>query len=211
MMASSAAQASALVRDPSHFQWYVIPLLLLVLYVYGEQAAERRWHVVLGGLAFWLMDWFNEIGNGLLLHFSGYAPAWSTPAGSAYVILVGLNIEISLMFAVMGVVAMRMLPVDPHVRWLGLPNRWLMAAGSSVLCVLVEYALNAVGALRWEWAGWNVGAPWLIWLIGYVPFFAVGYWVHDMPSTRRQLQVVASLATAALLAMVLFAGVLHWV
>ncbi|MDN3577714.1 hypothetical protein QWZ03_13115 [Chitinimonas viridis] len=211
MIAPSAAQAQALLRDPSHFQWYVIPLLLLVIHAYGEQAAEKRWSVVLGGIAFWLMDWINEIWNGLLLHFSGYAPAWATPGGSAYVILVGLNIEICLMFAIMGLYAVRTLPADRSLKLLGINNRWLLAVVSSVLCVLVEYGLNHIGALTWEWRGWNTQAPWLIWLIGYLPFFLVAYWVHDMPSRKRQLAVVGGLATTVLCALVLFIGVLGWI
>lgn len=211
MIAASAAQAQELVRNPSHFQWYVVPLLLFVLYAYGEQVAARRWNVVLAGIAFWLMDWINEIWNGLLFHFSGYAPAWGTPGGSAYVLLIGLNIEISFMFAMMGLFAVRTLPADKQLRIAGINNRWLLAAGNSVLCVLVELWLNHIGALTWEWRGWNAGAPWLIWLIGYLPFFVVAYWVHDMASLRRQITVVASLATAVIASLTIFAGLLRWI
>lgn len=211
MIAASAAQAQALVRDASHFQWYVIPLLLLVIHAYGEQAAEKRWNVVLAGLSFWLMDWVNEIWNGLLFHFSGFAPAWATPGGSAYVILIGLNIEITFMFAIMGLYAVRMLPTDRHLKILGLPNRWALAMGNSVLCVLVEVWLNHIGALTWEWSGWNLHAPFLIWLIGYMPFFIVAYWVHDMRSRTRQIQLVAGLAATVAVALAVFAGVLGWI
>ncbi len=211
MIAASAAQAHALVRDSSHFQWYVIPLLLLVIYAYNEQAAAKRWNVVLAGLAFWLMDWVNEIWNGLLFHFSAFAPAWGTPGSSAYVILIGLNIEISFMFAIMGLLAVRMLPQDPKLKIAGVNNRWVFAAVNSVLCVFVELWLNHVGALTWEWRGWNAGAPLLIWLVGYMPFYVVAYWVHDMPSRRRQLAVVGGLAGAVLGALGLFAGVLGWI
>lgn len=211
MIATSAAQAQALLRHPEHFQWYVIPLLLMVLYAYTEQAAARRWSVVLGGLAFWLMDWVNEIWNGLLFHFSGFAPAWGTPGNSAYVILIGLNIEISLMFAIMGLLAVRLLPPQRQLKILGINNRWLFASVSSVLCVLVELWLNHIGALTWEWRGWNAGAPFLIWLIGYMPFYLVAYWVHDLPSLRRQLATVGALAGSVLLGLGVFSGVLGWI
>lgn len=211
MIAASAAQAQALVRDSSHFQWYVIPLLLLVIHAYGEQAAEKRWSVVLGGLAFWLMDWVNEIWNGLLFHFSGFAPAWGTPGSSAYVILIGLNIEISFMFAIMGLYAMRMLPANRQLKILGLNNRWVFASVNSVLCVLVEVWLNHIGALTWEWPAWGVSAPLLIWLIGYMPFFVVGYWVHDMGSVKRQATFVASLAAFIAVCLGVFAGGLGWI
>ncbi|MBA5638737.1 hypothetical protein H3H37_16875 [Duganella sp. LX20W] len=211
MIADSAAQAQALVRNASHFQWYVIPLLLIVIQAYGEQAAARRWNVVLAGLAFWLMDWINEIWNGLLFHFSGFAPAWGTPGSSAYVILIGLNVEITFMFAIMGLYAVRMLPADPKANILGINNRWVFAAVNSVLCVCVELWLNHIGALTWEWSGWNADAPWLIWLIGYMPFFVVAYMVHDMRSRTRQLAVVSGLGATVAGSLGLFAGVLHWI
>lgn len=208
---AAQAQAQALVRDTSHFHWYVIPLLLMVLYAYTEQAAERRWSVVLGGITFWLMDGVNEIWNSLLFHFSGYAPAWSAPGDSAYLILIGLNIEISLMFAIMGLLAMRMLPADRKLSLFGMNNRWVIASVSSLLCVMVELWLNHVGALCWEWGGWNASVPYLIWLIGYMPFFVVGYWVHDMPSRRRQIATVVALGTGVALAFILFGGILGWI
>jgi len=211
MIAASAAKAQALLRDPSHFQWYLIPLLLLVIYAYGEQAAEKRWNVVLGGLTFWLMDWINEIWNGLLFHFSGFAPAWGAPGSSAYVILIGLNVEITFMFAIMGLFAMRTLPADRKLKILGVNNRWFFAGANSVLCVMVELWLNHIGALTWEWRWWNVGAPFLIWLIGYMPFYVAGYWVHDMPSLKRQVTVVASLAGIVLSCLGIFGGVLGWI
>ncbi|MBA5604059.1 hypothetical protein H3H36_01625 [Duganella sp. FT3S] len=211
MIADSAAQAQALVRNAAHFQWYVIPLLVLVVQAYGEQAAARRWNVVLAGLAFWLMDWMNEIWNGLLFHFSGFAPAWGTPGSSAYVILIGLNVEITFMFAIMGLYAVRMLPADAEAKILGINNRWLFAAVNSVLCVCVELWLNHIGALTWEWSGWNAGAPWLIWLVGYMPFFVVAYLVHDMRSLKRQVAVVSGLGATVASGLGLFAGVLHWI
>lgn len=211
MLAASAVQAQSLVRDASHFQWYVIPLLLIVFYAYVEQVAQRRWNVVLAGLAFWLMDWVNEIWNALLFHFSGFAPAWGTPGNSAYVLLIGLNIEISFMFAIMGLMSVRMLPSDPGLRFFGIPNRWLLAICNSILCVMVELWLNRIGVLTWEWPWWNVRAPWLIFLIGYLPFFLVAYWVHDMASRKRQLWVVGMLAMIVVASLTLFAGILNWI
>jgi len=210
MLLASAAQAQSLLRDTSHFQWDALPLFLLVLYIYNEQIVERRWSVVLGGVAFWLMDWVNEIGNGLIAHFSGYAPLWGTPNGhSSLVLLIGLNLEITLMFAVMGLMAVRMLPAQRGMRLFGVSNRLLLALGNSLLCVIVEIWLNHIGVLTWEWSIWGRHAPWLIFLIGYLPFFGVAYWVHDMPSRAKQVTVVGCLAGGVALSLLLFGG-LGW-
>jgi len=45
-----------------------------------------------------MVHWFVEIVNALIQYFSGHA-LWTVPAGSAFVIMVGVGIEISLMFS----------------------------------------------------------------------------------------------------------------
>lgn len=211
MMTPDAAQAMTLVRDSSHFGWYVIPLFLIVLYLYADQIAERRWNVVLGALAFWLMDWINEIWNALLFHFNQTAPAWATPNDSAYVLLIGLNIEITLMFAVMGLMAVRTLPADKHGRILGMNNRWFMAIANSTLCVLVEMYLNHIHVLTWDLPYWNSGFPWLIFLAGYLPFFLVAYWVHDMNNLRKQVYTLGALGGSVIAALLVFSTTLGWI
>ncbi|MGD0355893.1 MAG: hypothetical protein ABSB31_10745 [Dehalococcoidia bacterium] len=211
-MADSAARALALLRDGSHFQWYIIPLLLLVMYVYANEVERRNWSLVLAGLAFWLMDWFNEIWNGLVFHFTNYAPVWATPGnGSSLVILIGLNIEISFMFAIMGIIMAKQLPADKNLKILGVPNRMLYAIVGSALAVFVECLLNWVGALTWEYPWWNLRAPWLIWLIGYMPFFLMAFWVYDMKSMKNKLITVGTILAVDALALILFMGILKWI
>ena len=208
----SALDALSILRDPAQFKWYVIPLLLLVLYVYAQQVKARHWAVVFGGLAFWLMDWVNEIWNALVFHFTQFAPVWGAPGGdTAFLILIGLNIEISLMFAVMGVASMLLLPDDPQQKILGINNRLFFATLNSVLAVAVECGLNAMGVLTWEYSWWSIGFPYVIFVIGYMPFFLVGYWVHDMASQRRQQAVVGTLAALVTTSLVLFSAVLGWI
>ena len=94
-MTDAAQSALSILRDPAQFKWYVIPLLALVFYVYTVEVEKKNWSLVLAGLAFWGMDWFNEIWNSLVFHFTGYAPVWGAPGGNtAFLLLIGLNIEI---------------------------------------------------------------------------------------------------------------------
>jgi len=211
-MAESAQQALALLRDGSHFQWYVIPLLLIVMYIYANEVERKNWSMVLAGLAFWLMDWFNEIWNGLVFHFNGFAPVWGTPDhGSALVLLIGLNIEITFMFSIMGIVMCKMLPSDKNLKLLGIPNRLLFAIVGSILAVFIECLLNWVGALTWEYSWWSMGAPWLIWLIGYMPFFLVSYWVFDMKTIKNKLLTVGIIGAVDIIAIILFMCILNWI
>lgn len=210
-MTQAAQAALSILRDPSQFKWYVIPLFALVVYVYANEIEKRRWSLVFAGLAFWGMDWFNEIWNGLVFHFTKYAPVWGTPNhGSAFVILIGLNIEICFMFAIAGITFSKMLPADKKLKILGIPNRNFMAVVGSIFCVLIEVLLNAAGALTWDYPWWSASAPWLIFLVGYLPFFLVAFWVYDMENVKKQMITVGSILGFDLVCLILFIS-LGWI
>ena len=97
------------------------------MYVYAVEVERRNWSLVFAGLAFWGMDWFNEIWNGLVFHFTNYAPVWGAPGKTAFLLLIGLNIEICFMFAIAGVTFSKMLPADKKLKVLGIPNRLVFA------------------------------------------------------------------------------------
>ncbi|HUV89918.1 MAG TPA: hypothetical protein VMY80_09715, partial [Anaerolineae bacterium] len=211
MPTESASQALRILRDGSQFQWYVIPLFALVVYVYTVEIERGNWSLVFAGLAYWGMDWFNEIWNGLVFHFTQYAPVWGAPGKTAYLILIGLNIEICFMFAIAGVTFSKMLPRDKKAKVLGLPNRLFFAITGSIFCVFVEVLLNAVGALTWDYAWWRAGVPWLIFLIGYLPFFLVAFWVFDMESVKQKVITVGSILGFDLVCLVVFGAILNWI
>jgi hypothetical protein len=211
MLTESAQQALRILRDPAQFQWYVIPLFALVVYVYANEVEKRNWSLILAGLAFWGMDWFNEIWNALVLHFTNYAPVWGAPGKTAFLIFVGLNIEICFMFAIAGITFSKMLPADKAMKIIGVPNRWFVAVTGSIFCVIVEYLLNGGGVLTWDYTWWNRGAPWLIFLLGYLPFFLVAFWVLDMESLRKKTNVVGAIYGFDAVCILLFGVVLKWI
>jgi hypothetical protein len=211
MPTDSALEASRILRDGSLFQWYVIPLFALVVYVYAVEVERQNWNLVFAGLAYWGMDWFNEIWNGIVFHLSNYAPVWGAPGQTAYLILIGLNIEICFMFAIAGVAFGKMLPADKRLKMLGLPNRWAIAIGGAAFCVFVEVLLNAVDALTWDYAWWGARAPWLIFLIGYLPFFLVSFWVHDMESVRKKATTVGAIFAFDIVCLLVFGVILRWI
>ena len=210
-MTDFALQALARLRDGSNFQWYVIPLLAFVFYVYTVEAEKRNWNLVLAGLAFWGADWLNEIINGLVLRFTGYAPIWGEPGPSAFLILVGLNIETMFMFAVAGIIWTKMLHPDKNFKYLGIPNRWAVAIGGSLFSVIIEYFLNSANALTWDWTWWHRGMPLFIFLFGYLWFFVFAFWVYDIKEFKQKLQVVGGLWAFNAVCLVIFAGFLKWI
>ena len=210
-MTKAASEALAILRDGSLFQWYIIPLFALTVYVYAAEVERQNWSLVFAGLAFWGMDWFNEIWNGLVFHFTQYAPVWGAPGKTAFLILIGLNIEICFMFAIAGITFAKMLPAKKRLKILGVPNRLLFAIVNSIFCVIVEILLNSVNALTWDYAWWRAGAPWLIFLIGYLPFFLVSFWVFDMKSLRQKITTVGVIYAVDVISLILFVGILHWI
>lgn len=206
-----AQQALAILRDPGLFQWYVIPLLAIVMFIYASEIRKGCRDAVFAGLAFWGADWINEILNSIFFHLNGHAPLWGAPGGTAYLILIGLNIEIMFMFAIAGIAWAKMLPADPAAKILGIPNRWFIALAGSAFCVFVEILLNRIDALTWDWPWWSATAPWLIFVFGYLWFFLAAFWVHDMNGARRQAGAVAVLWGIAAALVLVFGVGLRWI
>jgi hypothetical protein len=210
-MTESASKALSILRDPSQFEWYVIPILVLVIYVYNVEVGKRNWNLVFAGLALWGMDWFNEIWNALVFHFTRYAPVWGAPADTAFLILIGLNIEICMMFFILGIVAAHTLPQDKRAKIMGIPNRLIYAVGYSLFAVFIEILLNLAGALTWDYRWWTVKAPWLIFLVGYLPFFLVCFWVHDMETVKKKAITVGAILGFDVLCLIVFGAILKWI
>ncbi|MGH2978643.1 MAG: hypothetical protein ACRDLQ_03280 [Solirubrobacterales bacterium] len=126
-------QALELVRDGDQFKWYVVWMLVAVMWMYSVEIERRAWPVVAAGLALWSADWINEILNSVFLEANDTAPFWATTGSTAYQIFVGLNVEISLMFAIFGLAFAKTLPADRDLRILGMNNRLALALLFSVV------------------------------------------------------------------------------
>lgn len=197
-------RAERLLRDPHQFKWYAVALLAFVVYVYAAELERGRLDIVAAGLAVWLADWFNEIVNALVLQGSGRAALWTATGPTAYQILIGLNVEISFMFALAGIVYAKLLPADRSARSLGMPNRLAVALGLSLVSVAVELYLHATGTFHWQYWWWNTPFVLLIVVFGYLWFYLYAAWVHDAPSPRSRWTRLGGLAAIDLLMGVVF-------
>ncbi len=200
-----------MLRASGSFDWSTITLLGLTSYVYAVEFERGTWSVVLAGAAFWLMDWLNEIANALVLHFDGHAAIWTVTGRTSFLILIGLTIEITLFFAVNGVVFAKLLPAERGARLFGMPARWVLAVSLSLVSVGVELLLHADGVFHWYYWWWNVASFPVIVVFGYLTFYAVALWVRYMPRRERQLAVVGSLAALDLAAGLVFGPLLGWI
>lgn len=204
-------EAEHLLRAPGLFNWSTVTLLALVVYVYSVEVERANWSAVLAGIAFWFMDWFNEIANSLVLHVTGTAPLWAVTGTSSFVILIGLTVEISLFFAINGVIFAKLLPRDPRARILGLSSRWAIAVALSLVSVGVELLLHADGVFHWHYWWWNVASFPVIVVFGYLTFYVVAFWVYDMRERPRQIGAVAALGALDLAGGLVFGPVLGWI
>lgn len=202
----ATAQALAILRQGDPFQWYVITLLALVLYVYLNEISQRNWKGIAAGLALYGVHWFFEILNALVQHFSGHA-LWTVPTGTAFLLLVGVGVELSFMFAIAGLVLSKLLPADPRLKLLGLPNRWLFILGNAAFFAIFEIFLARTPAFVWVYPWWGA-LP--VFLLVYVPFFWAAFAAYDWPPRRQQTFIAAVFALDALL-LLIFAGLLHWI
>jgi hypothetical protein len=203
-------KAERLVRDPSQFKWYAVALLAFVIYAYANEVERGRFDIIAAGLAVWLADWFNEIINSLVLQASNTAPLWASTGPTAYQFLIGLNVEISFMFALAGIVYVKLLPPDRSVRILGMPNRLAVALGLSIVSVAVELFLHASGTFHWHYWWWNTPFVPLIVILGYLWFYLFAAWVYDAPTSRQRWTRVGGLAIIDVAMGLVFGVVLGW-
>ncbi len=202
----ATAQALDLLRTGASFQWYLIPMLALVTYIYGNEFANRNFKGIAAGLALYGVHWFVEIVNAVIQHGSGHA-LWTVPTGTAFLLLVGVGVELSLMFSVAGLVASKFLPPDPKTTILGVPNRWAFAVGWAGFFAVFEIFLAMTPAFVWVYPWWG---PLPVFVAVYIPFFLAAFLAYDWPA-RRQFRVIGTLFAVDALLLVLFVGVLGWI
>lgn len=202
-----ATQAALdILRSGDHFQWFVITLLAIVVYVYLNEISKKNWKGIAAGLALYMVHWLAEIINALIQHFSGHA-LWTAPTGSAFLILIGVGIELSFMFSVAGLVLTKILPEDKKVKVFGMNNRVLFVIGNAALFSFVEIFLVKTPAFVWVYSWWGA-IP--VFITVYIPFFWAAQFAYDA-KPKTQVMFIGSLAAVNLLLLVIFIGFLGWI
>jgi len=209
-MTEASKTVTGALRSTENLQWYVVPLLIFVIYIYVTEAERKNWHAFFLGIAVWAGELIWEMFNALILHFTQYASLWSTPGKSAYILYSGLNIEIGAFFAVAGIIVVKGLPEDTKVKILGVPNRIFMPVFWGVLSVTVEVLLNRAGLLVWDWWWWGWPHLYLVVLAYMVPWFGITV-AYDRMSLGSKKRWAAILVAAAAVCHLVFAVWLRWI
>ena len=211
-MSEYSINALAILRNPqATMKWYIVPLFLILLYIIAVEFKNKNYNALLGGVALWGMDLFNEIINSIVFHATGFAPIWGTPdiGGTSLLLLIGYNLEISIQFFIMGVMACHSLPNDKRMKFLGINNRIIFVVVMAWLSVAVECFLNYSGLLTWEYSWWSRSCPWLIFVFGYCTFFSIAFFVHDLEKRKNQFITLGILYGVDIALLIIF-GSMGW-
>lgn len=199
-------QALSILRNPATFQWYFIPLLAFVVYIYFNEAGQKNWKGIAAGLALYAVHWFYEILNALIQHFSGHA-LWTVPGGTSFLLLIGVGWELSMMFAVAGLIFSKILPEDPKKKILGINNRVFFALANAAFFSIFEIFLASTPAFHWVYPWWGAFP---VFVTVYIPFFLASNLAYDWPA-RRQKVFIGGLFGLDALMLIVFVGILKWI
>lgn len=199
-------QALDILRSGDPFQWYLITLLACVFYFYFNEIQNKNWKVIVAGLSLYMVHWLAEIINALIQHFTGHA-LWTVPTGTGFLILVGVGAELSLMFSVAGLMFAKILPDDPKIKILGIPNRLFIAILNAAFFSVFEIFLAKTPAFHWVYPWWNALT---VFIFVYIPFWVVGMYSVDWKPKTQKI-VIGGLFAVNFVLMFVCAGILKWI
>lgn len=208
------------VRKTDNFNWTFIFILAVVFYIYWTEIRKKEYEVVEAGLALYGVHWLYEIMNAIIGKCTGN-PLWTvTGNSSTFVLLIGVSWELSMMFAIAGIISFKMLPKDRNKRYFakgkfkGIDCRLVGAISMSLLFALFESFLAATGegamdglqSFVWYYKWWGV-IP--VFITTYVPFFLAANYVPDLqPKTKKIFLISEWALVAVLLAVLIPCGVI---
>jgi len=197
-----------IVRSTENFNWTFIFILAVVFYVYWNEIHKKEFKAVQAGLALYGVHWLYEIANAVIAHITGY-PLWAVSNESTtFILLIGVCWELSMMFALAGIISFKMLPEDRSKRYLakgsfkGISCKLAGALSMALLFALFESFLAGTdnGSFIWVYKWWGV-VP--VFITTYIPFFLASNYVPDMEPKKRNAFLIGEWSLVAVLLIVL--------
>ena len=186
-------------RNMELFQWYIIPLLVIVLFIYFTEIGKKNWRAIASGLMLYGIHWFVEIINAIIRPITGHA-LWTVPTGSAFIILVGVGIEISMMFSIAGIAASKILPENPKQKMFGLPAPLFVGISNALIASVLELFLVRTPTFVWVWPWWGF---FQVFILVYIPFFCGATYAYYW-KPKRQIIVIGSIWVVDIVLLVVF-------
>ena len=186
--APAADAAKAAVRDPSNFNWTTLALFAIVMIIYCNEIKAKNYRAVAAALMLYSIHWLYEIANAVICHIWGYALWTVSPESTSFILLIGVSVELSLMFSIAGFTC-KLLPEDKHKKILGINNRWFFGIGFALFCSIFEIFLAWTPAFIWVYPWWGA-LP--VFVTTYIPFFVGAFLVYDLPA-KKQWTIVGTM------------------
>lgn len=191
------------VRSTENFNWTFIFILAVVFYIYWTEIRNKNYDAVCAGLALYGVHWMYEIVNAVIGKIWQY-PLWTVSnASTTFILLKGVCWELSMMFALAGIISFKMLPDDRTKRNFtgdgtkkGISCKLVGAVEMALLFALFESFLAGTdnGSFLWVYKWWGV-LP--VFITTYVPFFLAANYVPDMGKEKRKTFLLCLWGTVA--------------
>ncbi|UYP45880.1 hypothetical protein NEF87_002165 [Candidatus Lokiarchaeum ossiferum] len=192
-------QALENMRNWEMLEWYAIPMLGIMFYIYAKEIQKARttknWDPLFCAVTVMGVVFFNETWNSWVAWFTGKSAIWTTPGDTAFLIMFGINFEILCLFLINGFTYANLIDPDEKKKFLGIPNWWFYGILVSGFSVLVEHMLNSANLLVWYFSFWDrdFWGFWIILWIGYFLFYLACILVLRLKSTKKRLIAVGSI------------------
>lgn len=198
--------ALSILRRWDYLQGYDITLLALVIYVHCNEISKKNWNGLAAAGSLYAVHWFVEIINAVIQHVTGHA-LWTVPGNTSFLILVGVGIEISMMFSIAGLIASKQLLADPKAKILGINNRLFVALANAAFFSICEIPLEKSPHFAWVYPWWGA-VP--VFVTVYIPFFVAATYSYDWPRARQK-RFIGTLAAIDVAMLIVFGPVLGWI
>lgn len=202
----STEDAMRVLRSGILFEWYIVPLVLAVVFVYVDALRKGNRKAIAGGMALTLGFLSYQIANGLFQHFTGHA-LWTVPDGTAFLLLVGTPLEMLVVVGAVGPLFLPLLPGDPQGPILGISNRILFTLILAAIFAGMERLIAQSTALVWVYPWWGAIPAFLL---VYMPLFTLAIYCYDWKPIR-QVRLIGALLVINLVALVSMGPWLHWI
>lgn len=216
-MTDASIEALKGLRDFSMLKWYVIPLLVILIYIYTKEIKEGRktgnFDAIFAGLTVFGIDFFNETWNGWVLVLTNRSALWTAPGDTALRTMVGWNIEIMFMFLIAGIIWYHTLEDDKKKKIFGIPNPLFWAVGYSAFSVFIEWFLNKGGLLIWEYPFWtrSFSGIILIFLFGYLHFYLGAWFIITRKTMKAKIITLSAIYSIPIIMNIIGMGILGWI
>ncbi|MFA7561767.1 MAG: hypothetical protein WCY80_06670 [Candidatus Izemoplasmatales bacterium] len=196
----SADLANASIRNTDNFDWTFIFIFTVVVYVYFSELKNKNYRGIAAGLALYGVHWLYEIVNAIIQSASGYALWTVSPESTSLILLIGVSWELSMMFAIAGLIMSKLLPADKNMKILGMNNRLVFAIMNAAFFSIFEIFLAGTPAFIWTYSWWGT-IP--VFITTYIPFFLAAFLIYDAKDKTKKIFISSVWALVVLLLIIL--------